>query len=87
MCWKGKQTIYQDIYDFIDDNPDNEKLKEFEERLADISLINYNAYIYRFKKRMTFAEIAKRLDVETHRVTTLISEVALAFEMFFDVHM
>ena len=87
MCWKGRNTNYQDIYDFIDKNVDNEKLKEFEERLADISLLNYNAYIYRFRKRMTFAEIAKRLDVETHRVTTLISEVALAFEMFFDIHM
>ena len=40
MCWKGKQTNYQDIYDFIDNNSD--KLKEFEERLADTSLINYN---------------------------------------------
>lgn len=84
MCWKGKQTNYQDIYDFIDNNSD--KLKEFEDRLADTSLINYNVYICRFRKRMTFAEISKKLDIPTNRITVLISEVALAFEMFFDIH-
>lgn len=87
MCWKGKNTNYQDIYDFLSNNVGNRKLEEFEERLADTSLLNYNAYICRFKKHMTFAETAEKLDVPTHRVTVLISEVALAFEMFFDVHM
>ena len=85
MCWKGKNTNYQDIYDFIRNNEGNKELEKFEERLADTSLLNYNAYMYRFKQHMTFVETAKKLDISTQRVNELISGVALAFEMFFDV--
>ena len=52
MCWKGKASNYQEIYDFIDKKVDNEKLKEFEERLENTSLLDYNVYICRFKKRI-----------------------------------
>lgn len=86
MCWKGKTSNYQDIYDFIDEQVDCEKMKEFEERLENTSLLDYNVYICRFKKRMTFAEISKKIDIPTNRVADLVANIALAFEIFFNIH-
>ena len=86
MCWKGKQTNYQDIYDFIDTQIDNERLKEFEERLENTSLLDYNVYVCRFKKRMTFAETSKKIDIPTNRVNDVVANIALAFEIYFDIH-
>lgn len=87
MCWKGKNTNYQDIYDFIDNNADDEKLKEFEAKLEEISLLDYNVYVCRFKKRMTYAETSKKLDdIGTNRVNDCVAGIALAFQMFIDIH-
>ena len=85
MCWKGKASNYQEIFEYIDKSNDNE-LKEFEARLEETSLVNYNVYICRFKKRMTFAETSKKLDIPTNRIGDFVAEVALAFEIFFDIH-
>lgn len=86
MCWKGKQSNYQEIYDFIDKNIDNEKLKEFETKLEEISLLDYNVYICRFKKRMTFAEIVKKLNIEsTARVAESLNAITLAIEIYLDI--
>lgn len=86
MCWKGKTSNYQEIYDFIDEKVDSEKLKEFEERLENTSLLDYNVYICRFKKRMTFAETSKQIDIPTNRVGDIVANIALAFEIFFNIH-
>ena len=87
MCWKGKQSNYQEIYDFIDKNTDDEKLKEFEAKLEEISLLDYNVYVCRFKQRMTYAETSKKLhDIGTNRVNDCVAGIALAFQMFFDIH-
>ncbi len=86
MCWKGSNTNYQEIYDFIDENIENEKLKEFESRLENTSIVNFNVYQYRFKQRMTFAKVAEKVGIPTNRVNDLVAEVALAFEIFFDIH-
>lgn len=86
MCWKGKASNYQEIYDFIDEKVDSEKLKEFEKRLENTSLLDYNVYICRFKKRMTFAETSRQIDIPTNRVSDIASNIALAFEIFFNIH-
>ena len=86
MCWKGKASNYQEIYDFIDEKADSEKLKEFEERLENTSLLDYNVYICRFKKRMTFAETSRQIDIPTNRVGDIVANIALAFEIFFNIH-
>lgn len=86
MCWKGRETNYQEIYDYIDNNPDEEKLKKFEAKLADTSLLDYNVYVCRFKKRMTFAETSRKIDIPTNRVGDSVASIALAFEIFFDIH-
>ena len=86
MCWKGKNTNYQEIYDFIDNNIDSEKIKEFEARLENTSLLDYNVYMCRFKKRMTFAETSDKLDIPTNRVGDIVASIALAFEIFLDIH-
>ena len=52
MCWKGKQSNYQEIYDFIDKNADDEKLKEFEAKLEEISLLDYNVYVCNGKRSL-----------------------------------
>lgn len=86
MCWKGKTSNYQEIYNFIDKKVDNKKLKEFEERLENTSLLDYNVYMCRFKKRMTFAETSRQIDIPTNRVNDIVANIALAFEIFFNIH-
>jgi hypothetical protein len=86
VCWKGKQTNFQEICDFIGKNTDNEKLKEFEAKLKEISLFDYNVYVYRYKERMTFAKIADKLSLDsTARVAESLNATSLSIQIFFDL--
>lgn len=86
MCWKGKKTNHQEIYDFIEKNINNDELKEFETRLENISLLDHSVYVYRFKEDMTFAEIAKKLKVDsTARVAESLTAISLAIQIYFNI--
>lgn len=80
--WSGKQTQYQDIIDYIKYNPLNSKVKEFEEKIHEQDNLSYLIYKYRFKDLLTFAEISKRLDIETNRITEIQEKVAFTFRVF-----
>jgi hypothetical protein len=84
VCWKGKQSNYQEISDFVEKNPNNEQLKEFEKRLEDISFTEYRIYNYRFKEKKTFYEISKELDdMPTAYISKSLESIMLAFQIFF----
>lgn len=80
--WSGKKTQYQDIIDYIRFNPLNQKIKEFEEKTQEQDNLSYLIYKYRFKDGLTFAEISKRLDIETNRITEIQDKVAFAFRVY-----
>ena len=85
MCWKGKNTNYKEIADFIDSNINTGKLDDFEKRLEDISLLDYSVYLHRFKKKETFIIISKTLGISTARISESLNSIMLAFEIFFDI--
>lgn len=82
FMWTGKKTQYQDIIDYIRFNPLNPKIKEFEEKIQEQDNLTYLIYKYRFKDLLTFAEISKRLDIETNRITEIQDKVAFTFRVF-----
>ena len=86
MCWKGRQSNYQEISDFIDSNKDNIELLKFEEKLADISLLDYQIYNYRFKEKMTFASISVKLNISTARISESLNSISLLIQMCFIVN-
>lgn len=85
MCWKGKNTNYQEIADFINSQANSKKIKKFENRLADTSLLDYYVYLHRFKEKKTFTMISKELGISTARITESLNSIALAFQMFFGI--
>ena len=82
FMWSGRKTQYQDIIDYIKYNPLNSKIKEFEEKIQEQDNLSYLIYKYRFKDMLTFAEISKRLDIETNRITEIQDKVAFTFRVF-----
>lgn len=85
MCWKGRTSNYEEVLEYIK-NSSEEKLKEFETKLHNASVLNYNVYICRYKKDMTFAEISKKLKLDsTARVSESLNAIHLAAQIFFDI--
>lgn len=85
MCWKGKNTNYKEIADFIDSNINTGKLDDFEKRLEDTSLMDYYVYLHRFKNKETFIIISKTLGISTARITESLNSIMLAFQIFFEI--
>ena len=80
--WKGKESKYQDIIDYIKYNPLNDDLLEFEEKLKKTDSMLYMLYKYRFKDEKTFTEISELLRIETNRITELLDKIAFALRMY-----
>lgn len=84
MCWKGKNTNFQEISDFVNSHEDSEELKEFEKRLIDASFVEYKIYLLRFKQNKTFYQISEEMDgMPTPYISKSLESIALAFQIFF----
>ena len=81
--WKPKdESKYKDIEQFVDYNLTNTKLIEFEENLKKADDVLYLIYKYRFKEKMSFSEISKRLkDMENVRIVEKLDQIALAIRI------
>ncbi|HIS62312.1 MAG TPA: hypothetical protein IAC14_08735, partial [Candidatus Scybalomonas excrementigallinarum] len=76
-----KSSKYQDIFDFIKYNPYNKKLLDFEKALSEQDNLSYLIYKYRFKDKLTFEEISKRLDLDNPRISEIQDNIAFAFRI------
>lgn len=83
FMWNGKASKYQDIIEFINDNP--EKMLDFEERLQKYDNLDYLIYKYRFKENLSFDKITKLLDIDSPRIAEKQDKVALAIKMVFKI--
>lgn len=84
MCWKGKNTNFQEISDFVISHQDSEELKEFERRLIDASFVEHKIYELRFKQNKTFYQISEEMDgMPTPYISKALESIALAFQIFF----
>lgn len=85
LMWKGKNTKYNDIEEYIKYNSMETKLIEYENKLKDKDNLTYLIYKYRFKDKMTFAEISERLDLENPRIVEKLEQIAFSFRIFFGI--
>lgn len=85
FMWKGKNTKYNDIEEYIKYNSMETKLIEYENKLKEKDNLTYLIYKYRFKDKMTFAEISERLDLENPRIVEKLEQIAFSFRIFFGI--
>lgn len=85
FMWKGKNTKYYDIEEYIKYNSMETKLIEYENKLKDKDNLTYLIYKYRFKDKMTFADISERLDLENPRIVEKLEQIAFSFRIFFGI--
>lgn len=87
FMWKGTNSKYSKIIDYIKKNPNLEIIKKFEEKLKrcdDEKL--YKIYDFRFKQNMTFTQISDLVDIETNRLSDELSRIELAFKIYCDLN-
>ena len=84
LCWKGKNTNFKEIADFVEKHYDSAELKEFEEKLLDASYTEYEIYVHRFKENKTFYQISEEMDgMPTPYISKSLESIALAFQIYF----
>lgn len=86
LLWKnkGEPSKYQDVVDYIKNNPSNDKLLEFEKKLKH-NKKDYLIYKYRFKDGMTFREITTLLNIDNPRLVEKLDKIALALKLYCDI--
>lgn len=82
FMWKGKNTNYADVEEFIKYNEYDTKLIEFENKLKDQQGIEYLIYKYRFKQKLSYSQIAEKLDIETPRIAEKIEKICFAIRIY-----
>lgn len=80
--WKGTESKYQDILDYIKYNPLADDILEFEDKLKKSDNITYMLYKYRFKDLKSFSEISELLDIETNRITEYLDKIAFTMRLY-----
>lgn len=85
FMWKGKNTKYYDIEEYIKYNSMETKLIEYENKLKNQDNLTYLIYKYRFKDKMTFAEMSERLDLENPRIVEKLEQIAFSFRIYFGI--
>ena len=86
FMWKGTNTKYADIEEYIKYNAMETKLIEFESKLKNQDNLTFLIYKYRFKDKMTFSEISERLDhLENPRIVEKLEQIAFSFRIYFGI--
>jgi hypothetical protein len=85
FMWKGTNTKYFDIEEYIKYNSMETKLIEYEDKLKEKDNLTYLIYKYRFKDKMTFSQISERLDLENPRIVEKLEQIAFSFRIFFGI--
>lgn len=82
FLWKGKDTKYEDIVEFIKYHSLDDRLIEFEEKIKNQDNLDYLIYKYRFKEEMTFTEISDKLDIDNPRIAERLNKIAFAIRLY-----
>ena len=82
FMWKGKNTNYADIEEYIKYNEYDTRLIEFENKLKEQPGIEYLLYKYRFKQGLSYSQISEKLDIETPRIAEKLEKIAFAIRIY-----
>ena len=85
LMWKGRETKYSDIDEYVKYNSMETKLIEYEEKLKKQNNLSYLIYKYRFKDKMTFSEMNERLDLDNPRIAEKLEQIAFSFRIYFGI--
>lgn len=80
--WKGKETKYSDIEEYVKYNSMSNDLIEFENKLKEKDNLSYLLYKYRFKDNMTFNEINEKLGLENPRIVEKLENIAFTIRLY-----
>lgn len=80
--WKGTNSNYADIEEYIKYNFMNDKLIEFENKLQEKDELLYLIYEYRFKEKMTFSQISEKLDLDNPRIVEKLNTIAFGIRIY-----
>ena len=80
--WKpANESKFADIDEYIKYNELNPKLLDFEEALKRKDNLLFIIYKYRFRDKLTFAEMSEKLDMENPRIAEKLNQIALAIRI------
>lgn len=85
--WKGKDTKYRDIEEYVKYHSMDDKLIEFEEKLKkqDDNLL-FLIYKYRFKENLTFSDISEKLGgLDNPRIVEKLDKIAFSMRMYCNI--
>jgi hypothetical protein len=85
FMWKGRETKYSDIDEYIKYNSMETRLIEYENKLKNQDNLTYLIYKYRFRDKMTFSQIGERLDLENPRIAEKLDQIAFSFRIYFGI--
>lgn len=87
LGWKVRNSPskYADIEEYIKYNSLSTDLIDYEEKLKKQDKINYMIYKYRFKEKMTFAQISERLYLDNPRINEKLEQIAFSFRIYFSI--
>lgn len=80
--WKGTNSNYADIEEYIKYNSLDNKLIEFENKLQEKDKLLYLVYKYRFKEKMTFSQISEKLDLDNPRIVEKLNTIAFSIRIY-----
>lgn len=82
FMWKGKDTKYRDIEEYIKYNSMSDELIEFERKLKEKDGISFLIYKYRFREGLSFNEISEKLDgMDNPRIAERLGQIALCIRI------
>lgn len=83
FLWKGKDTKYEDIVEFIKYNTYDDKLLEFESKIKEKDKVTFLIYKYRFKENKTFSEICDLLDINDNaKIVKELDKLAFSLRIY-----
>ena len=80
--WKGKNTKYKDIEEYIKYNSMSDELIEFEKKLKEQDNLLFLIYKYKFKEDMTFSEMSEKLSLDNPRIVEKLDKIALSIRIY-----
>lgn len=80
--WKGRNSNYSDIDEFIKYNEMSDELMQFEKKLKEQDNLLFLLYKYRFKENYTFAQISERTDLDNPRIAEKLDKIAFSLRIF-----
>lgn len=85
FMWKGKETSYGYLKEFVERMEGTSALSNFENKLAKVNPKAYKVYYYRFKKDCSFHDISEILEVDNRRISEILKSLELCIKIYFDM--